>query len=296
MREEIRAAREVILSAGVINTPKLLKISGIGPEPELQQHDVPVRVSLAAVGANLMDHPSIILMYHRTGQGPFHRMMRYDRIAPDLARTYFGGEGFSGDVPGGITAFLRSSEATDMPDIQFLFTAAPLAAWPYFSPFRKPFPDGFATRLVLTRPESRGEVLLSSGDPKAAPRIKQNFLAVERDLRVLTEGFEIARSLAASPEMRAFVKAEVAPGPDCNDAKAIAAYTRKSMITVHHPAGTCRMGAEDDSRAVVGPDFKVHGVEGLRVVDASVFPEIPNGNINAAVVMVAERAADMIVA
>lgn len=294
--ERLSARREVILSAGVINTPKILKLCGIGPESELREHGIDLRVSSPGVGANLMDHPSIILMYHRGGQSPFHRMMRYDRIVPDLARTYFGGEGFSGDVPGGVTAFLRSSHAKTMPDIQFLFTAAPLAAWPYMEPFRKPFADGFATRLVLTQPQSRGEVLLASADPAAAPRIRQNFFSHDADLTILREGFEIARSLAASAEMAPFVKAEVAPGPDCTSSEAIDAYARKSMITVHHPAGTCRMGAASDDRAVVGPDLKVHGVEGLRVVDASVFPHIPNGNINAAVIMVAEKAADMIAA
>ncbi len=292
--EEIHAEREVIVSAGVVNTPKLLKISGIGPEDELRRHDIETRNPLPGVGANLMDHPSIILMYHRAGQGPFHRMMRYDRIVPDLAKTYFGGEGFSGDVPGGITAFLRSGLATDMPDIQFLFTAAPLASWPYLAPFRKPFPDGFATRIVLTQPQSRGEVTLGSADPNAQPKIKQNFLAASHDRQVLSEGMEIARSLAESAEMKPFVKAEIAPGPDCTSKEAVLAYFRNTLITVHHPCGTCSMGAAADERSVVGPDLKVHGLEALRVVDASVFPAIPNGNINAAVIMVAERAADMI--
>jgi 4-pyridoxate dehydrogenase len=292
--EKIHADCEVIVAAGVINTPKLLKISGIGPEEELRQHSINLRRSLPGVGANLMDHPSIILMYHRLGQGPFHKMMRFDRIAPDIVKTYLGGQGFSGDVPGGITAFLRSSKATDMADIQVLFTAAPLAAWPYFAPFRKPFSDGFATRLVLTRPKSRGEVTLVSSDPFDAPRIKQNFLEAEHDRQVLKDGFEIARSLATSPEMKPFIKAEVAPGSDCVSDEAVMAYMRKTLITVHHPAGTCRMGSSEDERTVVGSDLKVHGFEGLRVVDASVFPEIPNGNINAAVIMVAERAADLI--
>ncbi len=292
--ETIHAEREVIVSAGVINTPKLLKNSGIGAEDELAGHDIGIRKPLPGVGANLMDHPSIIVMYHRAGQGPFHRMMRYDRIVPDLVRTYLGGEGFSGDVPGGITAFLKSSQATDTPDIQILFTAAPLASWPYLAPFKKPFPDGFATRLVLTQPKSRGEVKLASSDPQGLPRIHQNFLDAEYDRRVLRESFDIARSLAASPEMKPFVKAEVVPGPDCISDEAIMGYARKSLITVHHPCGTCRMGSAADERCVVGPDLKVHGFDGLRVVDASVFPEIPNGNINAAVIMVAERAADLI--
>ncbi len=292
---EARATQEVVLSGGVVNSPQLLMISGVGPAQHLKSHDIAVRVDLPGVGQNLSDHPSIIAMYHRSlPQGPFHRMMRYDRIVPDLARTYLGGEGFTGDVPGGITAFLRSSLAADVPDIQFLFTAAPLAAWPYLSPFKAPFADGFATRLVLTQPEARGKISLASADPARAPLIRQNFLAADHDWTVLREGFGIARELAASAEMRPFVKAEIVPGPDCTDRDAIDAYIRKSLITVHHPAGTCRMGAAEDSRSVVGPDLRVHGVEGLRVVDASVMPDLPNGNINAAVLMIAEKASDMI--
>lgn len=288
------AEREVILAGGVINTPQLLMLSGVGPAAQLRDLGIEVRVDLPGVGQNLQDHPSIILMYHRSEPGPFHRMMRYDRIVPDLARTYLTGGGFSGDVPGGITAFLRSSVASDVPDLQYLFTAAPLASWPYMAPFRKPFPDGFAIRLVLTQPESRGEVTLASADPATAPRIRQNFMAREHDWTVLREGFDIARSLAATPEMRPFVKREIAPGPECTGQHGIDDYIRNSLITVHHPAGTCRMGDDDGTGSVVTPDLLVHGVEGLRVVDASVMPDLPNGNINAAVLMIAERAADLV--
>lgn len=294
-QHEAAAARDVILAGGVVNSPQMLMLAGIGPQAQLKSHGIKVRMDLPGVGQNLSDHPSIIAMYHRAGpKGPFHRMMRYDRIVPDLARTYLGGNGFSGDVPGGITAFLRSSLATDVPDIQFLFTAAPLSAWPYMEPFKAPFADGFATRLVLTQPEARGEITLSSTDPAAAPVIRQNFLGSDHDWTVLREGFEIARELADSEEMRPFVKAEVAPGPACTDQASLDAYIRKSLITVHHPAGTCRMGSADDARAVVGPDLKVHGVDGLRVIDASVMPDLPNGNINAAVLMIAEMASAII--
>ncbi|MEM9221576.1 MAG: GMC family oxidoreductase N-terminal domain-containing protein [Pseudomonadota bacterium] len=292
--EEVQAAREVILAGGVINTPQLLMLSGIGEPTQLTRHDIKVRHELAGVGQNLSDHPSVIVMYHRSAPGPFYKMMRYDRIVPDLARTYLTGGGFSGDVPGGVTAFLRSKEARDVPDIQFLFTAAPLASWPYFSPFKKPFADGFATRLVLTQPDARGTVRLRSGDPAEAPAIQQNFLTRDRDLKVLREGFDIARELAAAPGMAPFVKAEIVPGAQCRTDAEIEAYFRSTIITVHHPAGTCQLGPVDDPDAVVGPDFKVHGTDGLRVVDASVMPDLPNGNINAAVIMLAEMASDTI--
>jgi len=292
--KNVRAIREVILCGGVINSPQLLMLSGVGAPAHLARHGIRTQLDLPGVGQNLQDHPSIIVMYHRTEPGPFHRMMRYDRIVPDLARTYFNGSGFSGDVPGGVTAFLRSSLATDVPDIQFLFTAAPLASWPYLAPFKAPFQDGFATRLVLTRPTARGDVTLKSADPAAAPAIRQNFLSTDHDWQVLREGFAVARGLAAAGSMRPFVKAEISPGQACQSQDDIDAHIRKSAITVHHPAGTCRMGAVDDPRTVVSPDLRVHGVDGLRVVDASVMPDLPNGNINAAVLMIAERAADLI--
>lgn len=291
---KVRAVREVILCSGVINSPQLMMLSGIGDPAQLARHGIAVKIDLPAVGANLQDHPSIIVMYHRAEPGPFHRMMRCDRIVPDLARTYLTGGGFSSDVPGGVTAFLRSSRATDVPDIQFLFTAAPLASWPYMQPFKAPFADGFATRLVLTRPTARGDVTLKSADPAAAPAIRQNFLSTDHDWQVLREGFAIARSLAGAASMRPFVKAEISPGPGCQSADDIDTHIRKTAITVHHPAGTCRMGAAHDPRTVVSGDLRVHGVDGLRVVDASVMPDLPNGNINAAVIMIAERAADLI--
>ncbi|WP_198671151.1 GMC family oxidoreductase [Oceanibium sediminis] len=290
----VRARKEVIVAAGVINTPQLLMISGIGDPDHLSEHGIDPQVALPGVGQNLQDHVSVILMYARKEPGPFQAMMRYDRIVPDLLKTYLGGNGFSGDVPGGITAFLRSSLATDVPDIQILFTAAPLASWPWMKPFRAPFQDGFATRLVLTRPEARGAVTLNSADPAEAPAIRQNFLSNDHDWTVMREAVQIARKLAEMPQMQPFIKAEIAPGGDPADTTLIDRHIRDTAITVHHPAGTCRMGSVDDPRSVVAPDLRLKGVEGLRVVDASVMPDLPNGNINAAVLMIAERAADLI--
>ena len=121
------------------------------------------------VGLNLQDHVSVILMYRRKTPGPFFRMMRADRIGLDFMKTYLTGRGFSADVPGGVVAFLKSDATRPLPDVQILFTAAPLAAWPYFAPFKQPFADGFATRIVATQPESRGRIELASADPRGAP-------------------------------------------------------------------------------------------------------------------------------
>ena len=290
----VRANREVILAGGVINSPQLLMLSGIGDPAELSAHGIEARVALPGVGKNLQDHVSVILMYRRKEPGPFHKAMRFDRIVPALANAYLFGKGFASDVPGGITAFIKSAPDKPLPDLQYLFTAAPLGAWPYLKPFREPFPDGFATRLVLLHPESRGAVRLASADPSAAPRIHQNFLAATADWTALRTGIKIARDIAAHAALQPFVAAEFAPGSAKTSDADIDAHIRKTSITVHHPLGTCRMGTDDDPAAVVDQELRVRGVRGLRVVDASVMPDLVTGNINAPVVMIAERAADLI--
>ncbi len=284
----VRARREVILCGGVINTPQLLMISGIGAGAELSAHGIQTRLDTPRVGKNLQDHVSVIVMYRRKSAGPFIRMMRADRIAFDFMKTYLTGRGFSGDVPGGVVAFLKSDAGRPLPDVQILFTAAPLAAWPYMAPFKLPFPDGFATRIVATQPESRGKVTLASADPGAAPLIHQNFLSSPRDWDSLRAGFRIARNLASQPAMQKHLAAEFLPGPQCQSDSEIDEHIRRTSITVHHPAGTCAMGA------VVDQQLRVNGVGALRIADASVMPDLPCGNINAAVLMIAEKAADMI--
>ncbi len=292
VEKTVVARREVLLSGGVINTPQLLMISGIGDPDELAEHGIETRVGLPAVGKNLQDHVSVILMYRRRDQSPFKRAMRADRIGLDFVKTYFTGRGFSGDVPGGVVAFLKSGPERPLPDVQLLFTAAPLAAWPYLAPFKAPFTDGFATRVVATQPESRGTVKLASADPFAAPLIHQNFLASPKDWESLRAGFRVARDLASRPAMQPFVEAEYFPGPTCQSDDEIDEHIRRTSITVHHPAGTCRMGVDEAS--VVDPDLRVRGIAGLRVVDASVMPDLVCGNINAAVIMIAEKAADLV--
>jgi 4-pyridoxate dehydrogenase len=293
-RHRVRANREVILAGGVINSPQLLMLAGIGDPAELSAHGIDTRVALPGVGKNLQDHVSVILMYRRKEPGPFLKAMRYDRIVPELARAYLFGKGFAADVPGGITAFLKSAPEKPLPDVQFLFTAAPLGAWPYLEPFKKPFQDGFATRIVMLHPESRGSVRIASADPAAAPRIHQNFLGADADWKALRAGVRMAREVAAQASLGPYVAAEFAPGLAKTTEADIDAHIRKTSITVHHPLGTCRMGTDDDPAAVVDTEMRVRGVRGLRVVDAAVMPDMPTGNINAAVVMIAERTADLI--
>ena len=292
--QSARARREVLLCGGVINTPQLLLLSGIGAPEELRRHDIPVRAALPGVGRNLHDHSSVIVMYQRREPGPFHAMMRLDRISRELARAWLFGKGFATDIPGGIVAFLKTDAAQAVPDTQLILTAAPLGASPYLKPFRQPFNDGFACRLVMLHPESRGEVTLKSRDPAAHPRILQRFLSTDADWRAVRAGVRIARDVAAQPAMQPFIGREIVPGPGKQSDGELDTWIRNTAITVHHPGGTCRMGQDFDPDAVVDGSLRLRGVDALRVVDASVIPELPSGNINAAVIMIAERAADLI--
>jgi choline dehydrogenase/4-pyridoxate dehydrogenase len=289
-----RAEREVILAGGVVNSPQLLMLSGIGDPEMLAAHDISIRISLRGVGRNLQDHISAAVAYRRREPGPLHARMRADRLLPDLARAWLRGTGIASEFMAPVMAFLRSEPGAVLPNIQFLIVAAPMTAGPYLAPFVPPYADGFAIRVAVLRPESRGYLTLASADPRTPPRIAQNFLAAERDRLTLKAGLRMAQAVGQQVALRPFVAAEVAPGPEDWSDAALDAHIAATGISVHHPLGTCRMGSDAGEGAVVDGEFRVHGVEGLRVVDASVMPDMVGGNINAPVIMIAEKAADLI--
>lgn len=293
-RHIARAERAVILAGGVVNSPQLLMLSGIGDPEELRRHGIAVQAALPGVGRNLQDHVSASIAYARREPGPLHRRMRADRIARDLARTYLRGKGIANDQPHGLMAFLKTAPGLPLPDIQLLFNAAPRNAGPYFPPFARPYADAFACRVVLLRPESRGRITLASADPFTPPTIRQNFLATDKDWATLRAGLRLVREIGAAPPLAPFSAGEITPGPDRGSDSELNAHIRATGITVHHPLGTCKMGRDNDPLAVVDAELKVRGVEGLRVVDASVMPDLVGGNINAPVIMIAEKAADLI--
>ena len=288
----VHAAREVILAGGVVNTPQLLMLSGIGAPDELAVHGIKTAAALPGVGKNLQDHVAALITYARRTPGPFVHNMRLDRLALELARGYVLGDGFTTDIPGGVTAFLKTKLAGAIPDTQLLFIAGSLAAAPYLPPFREPFADTFSNRIVLLRPESRGQLALASADPFAHPRIHQKLLATGRDWAVMRAAIELFADIARHKLLEPFVGGKL--GPDVSSEHDLEAFVRSTCVTAHHPCGSCRMGPVSDPNAVVGPDLRVIGTQGLRVVDASVFPDLVGGNINAAVIMIAEKAADMI--
>jgi 4-pyridoxate dehydrogenase len=288
------AEREVLLAGGVINSPQLLMLSGIGDPDELNAHSIDVRAPLPGVGKNLQDHISASLEYRRRGPGPFCRAMRLDRISIELAKAALFGTGFACDLPSGWTAFIKSGPDVELPDIQLIFRAIPLGAGPYLPPFKQAFVDGFGCRAILLRPKSRGEIKLSSSDPRAPPRIYQNFFAADDDLGKLRTGLRLTRELARQASLKSFVEAEIAPGSAKASDADIDAHIFATALTAHHPIGTCKMGPVTDPSAVVGLDLRVHGLDALRVVDASVMPDLVGGMVNAPVVMIAERGADLI--
>jgi 4-pyridoxate dehydrogenase len=288
------AEREVILCGGVINSPQLLMLSGIGDPDELRGHGIAVNVALPGVGKNLQDHISASIAYARKERGPFHRAMRFDRIVPALAKAWLPGEGIAAELPVGHMAFLKSRQDTAVPDVQLLFNAAPMTAAPYFRPFRRPYADGYACRAVVLRPESRGRLELVSADPRQAMRIRQNFLATDSDWKTLRAGLRMARDVCRQAPMQPFMGQEIAPGERAVADADLDAHIRVNSITVHHPLGTCKMGLGSDRMAVVDPELRVFGTEGLRVVDGSVLPDLVGGNINAPIIMIAEKAADLI--
>ena len=286
------AAREVLLAGGVFNTPQLLMLSGIGDAEHLREFGIETRVHLPAVGRNLQDHLSVDVHHARRGRGPFHAEMRLDRLAVDMARAYLLGTGPGTVLPSRLHAFLKTRRELPVPDIQFLFRGAPTRAHPWFPGLRAPYEDSFGLRPVMLHPESRGMVRLRSADPSAPVRIIQNFLATDADIRTIREGVKLGRDIARRPGLDQFRGREVSPGPDCRADADIDAFVRRTAITAHHPCATCAMGSGDD--AVLDPALRVRGVEGLRVADASAMPDLVSGNINACVLMIAEKASDLV--
>ena len=289
------AEREVILSGGSINSPQLLMLSGIGDPDHLRDHGIETVAPLKGVGRNLADHTSSAFIFRRHDGGPFQRNMRFDRVVPSLIRAYLGKGGFAADLPFGITAFLKTTPDAPAPDIQMLFwMGATTTASPWLPPFKRAFSDSFSVRIMPMHPTSRGHVALSSANPEDAVEIHQNFFGTEEEWEVMRRGLRMVRELVASPHIRAFGGEEIAPGANKQSDAEIDAHIRATMGTVHHPVGTCKMGADGDPLAVVDAELRVSGVDGLRVVDASVMPDLIGGATNAPVIMMAEKASDMI--
>ena len=292
-RERVaHAEREILLSGGVYNSPQLLMLSGIGPADHLREMGIEVALDLPGVGQNLQDHLAVQLMNAREGNGHFHGELRLDRLAVNLPRAYFFGTGPATWLPNGMHGFVKTRPELAVPDIQFLTRGAGLDARPWLPGIRPAAPDQYGMRPVLLHPESTGEVRLRSSDPAAPVRIRPNFLISRADLETLRAGIKAGREVFAQPALGGYRKAEVEPGPGVRTDAEIDSWIRQTAVTAHHPSCTCRMGI--DEGAVLDAELRVRGADGLRVIDAAAMPDLVSGNINACVLMMAEKASDMI--
>ncbi len=288
-RVRAEAAREVVLAAGTFNSPQLLMLSGIGPAEHLRAFGISVAADLP-VGKNLQDHLGAYMTYTRKQPGTFHREMRFDRMAVSMIRAYLFGTGPGTVVPGGLHAFIKTRPELSVPDIEFMFRGTSHAPHLWFPLIRPPFLDGFGIRPTLLHPDSRGELLLASSDPLKPPRIAYRFFTAPNDLPTLREGFKRAREVAFNKAMDPFRGDEIGPGLQVKTDDEIDAWLKKTVITAHHPAGTCAIAPD----GVLDSDLKVRGIESLRVCDASAMPDLVSAHINACVLMMAEKGADLI--
>ena len=288
---EARANRGVILAAGALQSPQLLMLSGIGPAAELKRHGIDVAHDLPGVGENLQDHLQIRLIYKVA-----KRITTNDDLASLWGKARIGLQWLltrSGPLAVGINQgglFTRVMPGPGTPDIQFHFAtlSADLAG-------AKPHPfSGCTFSVCQLRPDSRGTVTLRSADPFEAPVMRANYLATESDRRCTVEGIKFARRLAGTAALKDLLIDEHRPGPAVQGDEALLDFAREAGATIFHPSGTCKMG--DDARAVTDARLRVHGIGGLRVVDCSIMPTLVSGNTSAPVVMIAEKAADMILA
>ncbi len=291
------ARAEVILCAGAINTPQLMQLSGLGPSETLQAAGVSLRQSMPAVGRHLSDHLGADIVCRASvptlnqSLGPWHGKLRA------ALQFLSGGKGplaMSLNQAGG---FIRSSPELDGPDLQLYFspvsyTRAPPGTRPLISP--DPFP-GFLLGFNPCKPTSTGSIDIVDADPESAPRIQPNYLATEHDRQLMLKGMHLLRRLSDTAALQPLIQEEVYPGRSAQNDEQLMAFLRANAWTVFHPSCTCRMGRSIDS-SVVDHKLRVHGIQGLRIADASIFPTIPTGNTNAPAIMVGERASDLLLA
>ncbi|MFB7666010.1 GMC family oxidoreductase [Kitasatospora sp. NPDC056138] len=270
----VEAEREVLLCAGAVDTPRLLLHSGIGPKQDLEALGIPVVHDLPGVGENLLDHPESVIVWETHGPIPENSAM---------------------DSDAGL--FVRRDPASEGPDLMFHFYQIPFTDNPERLGYTRPA-HGVSMTPNVPKPRSRGRLYLTSADPAVKPALDFRYFTDEEDYdgRTLVDGIRIARAVAASEPLAGWLKREVCPGPEITSDEELSAYARKVAHTVYHPAGTCRMGDPDDRLAVVDPQLRIRGLDAIRIADASVFPTMPAVNPMIGVLMVGEKAAELLAA
>lgn len=285
--ETLSARREVILSAGVINSPHLLKVSGVGPAAELRRHGIALVHDLPGVGENLQDHPDVIIRcLDKTGTSmtvaPTRNSLQFFRKMLLQKNFVF--------TPTDCGGFIKSSPDEPIPDLQLQFAA--IRMQPHGQGLFTPMRAGFVLHVCHLRPQSRGRVLLQSGNPLDRPIIQANYFDKQKELDALVRGVQLGRKILAQTALQNFHGGEESPGPAVQSDSALRQWILQHVETVYHTAGSCAMG--QDAMAVVDAELKVHGLEGLRVIDSSIMPTITGSNIHAPTVMIAEKGAEMI--
>ena len=286
---KLTAAREIIVAGGAVNSPHLLQISGIGPADHLKSIGVEPVQDLPGVGANLNDHYVVRISHRVHGAETINQLARGLRLAREIGRFATAG---NGALTFGVTAamvFCRSREGLSSPDLQLLFTPASYAQGVFRQLEREP---GMTVAVCPVRPESRGTIMAQSPDPLKYPAIRPNYLSAPSDLRVLIAGIHHTRQIFAQPAITRYSVTETVPGAAAQGDDEFADFARRAGANVFHPVGTCKMGT--DPMAVVDPRLRVHGIDGLRVIDASVMPCVTTGNTNAPTIMIGEKGAAMI--
>ena len=292
-RQVVYAEREIVLAGGAINSPTLLMHSGIGPANQLEPLGIHVVHDLPGVGENLHDHPVVRMQFTGTPGSGMYDQLRWDRAMRNVVQTLLFGTGVGNAFPLQAGGYVKTRPELAAPDIQCHFF--PVMWNKLHGPGLKKSPldrPGMISGFNIAVPESRGWLRLRSANPADPPRILCNYLATEGDRRTMRDGVKLMRNVMRQQPIARFVERDYSPGPEVKTDAEIDAWVRAATDTIFHPVGTCKMGI--DPMAVVDPRLKVHGVDGLRVADASIMPVISASNTNAPTIMIAEKAADMI--
>ena len=287
----VRARREVIVSCGAINTPKLLQLSGLGPAELLRRHNIDVVCDLPGVGENLSDHYSVRVVARVKNSQTMNQLVKGLSLAGQISRWMMKRPSIMALSPSLLHYFWKSTPDLALPDLQGVFTPASYKEG--YVGMLDDFP-GMTAGVWQHRPESRGQVRIRSADPLQDPVILANYLENERDQMTLVRGIRLARQLLRSQALSQYFDSEVLPGPLCESDSELLDFARRYGVSSYHVNGTARMGQADDKYAVVDPQLRVHGVGNLRVIDSSVMPAMPSANICAATMMIGNKAADLI--
>ena len=288
---ELTASKEVLLSAGAINSPQVLMLSGLGPKEHLAEKGIEIKVDLPGVGQNLQDHLDTIVQHRCKNRDSYAvSLALIPRYVKNVFNYMFNRQGIFTSNVAEAGGFDKTSNAAEIPDIQYHFLPAIL-----LDHGRKTaFGYGYGVHVCGLYPKSRGEIKLRSNKPNEPAMIDPHYLEHPEDQKVMIDGVRRARKILAAPSFEKYQSWEIGPGPEAQSDEEILAFIRKKSETIYHPVGTCKMGDISDAMTVVDSELKVKGLKGLRVVDASVMPTLVGGNTNAPTIMIAERCADLI--